>query len=361
MPEDMDGSAFGLGALDTEPTDGSEGMDSLEDEPQAGEPGTPPPAETLPEAPAPDDDREVPQPVVDEGEEDYPQAPAAQEEQTPAEAEAPQPGQEGYRWGGRFDDPVALDQAYRALQREYTTDHQERLAMGSKLAQMEMALQQLGPVLQQIATRQSEGDEDDPQVQLARFLDQAVNQRVQQAVEPLQRSQAAAQEQAAETAAIQAFASAHPELTPDGEEDLALATMTNVLQLDRSNPEALEIGLEAVRDPALAMVLRATPELVDSDEGMDYARVQARLLAPQMGLSAQAPGGPGTQMAGHPQSAQQTSQVTERRRQAATVERGSSRTPSQAPATANEKDEFDDAMEAHKGIGEGSAFFGSLK
>lgn len=275
------------------------------------------------------------------------------EEEGQAEQTAPETEQQPEpMYAGRFprseEGLKQFERSYKELQTAFQQAREEGLENGSRVAQMEMALAQLGPVLKELQQR-TMPEEEREQNELAEYIQNIINQSVEARVAPLQYQQQQERAQGAEQAAIAAFAAAHTDIEPNSAEDIELQKFVQATSIDRTNLESLEIALEAVRDPALRMVLEDRPHLIDTDESLEYARAQAKLLAPQLGLA------PGTQGTGT--GAAQQGQAGARR-QAAHVETGGTGAPSQAPGT-KKGDEMDEAMASWKEGRRASVIFGS--
>lgn len=226
------------------------------------------------------------------------------------------PSDEEKKYAGRYQSVEDLEYGYKNIQRLHTRTSEQLRAEQLRRQQLEAALEQVAPLLQQ---RQQAGQEVpntdqydiyDPNV-LQRLIDQRVAEGTQQTVEALQQQQVAA----SIDGAITQFRQAHPDVQPgtpldeqiaqavlefqtDGDgnlnhdlfpvtpENLEVAyTLTRderlgdmVRELDLiPSSENLDIAREALANPALAEVLTAEPELLDTDAGLNHARRLANL------------------------------------------------------------------------------------
>jgi hypothetical protein len=120
---------------------------------------------------------------------------------------------------------------------------------------------------------------------LMQLADQAAAAKVAPMQQQLEAAKAEQEAQAAYNAqvgAIQQFRQKHPEVAPNSDEDNRHAEVFKQMQDDPQiqmqwNEDTLEIALEASRDPDLYAIIRANPALIDTDEGLEYARWQATL------------------------------------------------------------------------------------
>jgi hypothetical protein len=319
------GETFRLGALGAEmeePQDEGEGDPLLEGLEQ------PPPAPPEPE-PEPEPEGEGEPEPQKEGEEEPQPAPAAEEEE------------------GEVD----WEKRYKDTQATYTRQRQEMIEKDTRLAQLEAFSQQAAPILRQVLQQQQQAPapsdpEEAEQQQAYQALQQLIRQEVQAGMRPAQQQAKFERENAEKVAAIVAYRQSENAIKPGSDEDYELAAVVKSLNLDVSADGSLQIAAEAVRDSNLRAVLNANPALIDSDETMDYARTQAKLLA-----SVNAPQGSGTTPpAGSEQQGGQTRRV-------AHVETGGTG----APVAASDKpiDEMEEAIRAYKKDreGTGSIFF----
>lgn len=112
---------------------------------------------------------------------------------------------------------------------------------------------------------------------LAQRSAQAETQTVQQQLMQNQQQQQQLQAQQTLQATVQGFFAAHPEVIQGSETDTRLGNLVGELDLDPSNPDALEAAYELVQDPDLELYVRANPHLVDTEAGMAHARNQVAL------------------------------------------------------------------------------------
>lgn len=309
MPDGTpDGSAFGYPVTMSRP----EGPDPLSDD-VAG-------PEQQPEA---------------SGEPQEPQRPYEPEPQ-PTEPEAQQQPEEGQQlYAGRYQSVEDLEKGYKEAQGQFTRQqqeiarqNQELLALRGQQAQTNQLLQELVPYFQgQVA-------EADPEAAERMKLLQEMQPIIQQQVAPLQQQLAAQQAETAAVQVISSFRQRHPDVVAGSQQDYEVAQIVEQLDLVTTDGDALDIAYEAWTDPALRRVLVAQPQLVDTDEGMAYARLQARqMFGPQPTPTANgAPAAPAQQLSAPPQTA--------------FVETGGPGAP--APAASNQArgDEFDEAFDA---------------
>jgi hypothetical protein len=323
--------------------------DLAPDEPEASVIEAPP---ETPEVVEPDPDS-LPD-TEEEPEEEAEEATEAQEEppeeDEPAE-ETPEPLILGrYR---STDDLVTAYQEVRGLQQRTAQQISERDAeleeMKALLAQAAQALQQQqGPAQpdpQLVQWAENQGIDPASLPVLMQLADQAAAAKVAPMQQQLEAAKAEQERQAeynAQVSAIQAFRNKHPEVTPNSEEDNRHAEVFKAMQEDPQiqlqwNEDTLEIALEASKDPDLYAIIRANPALIDTDEGLDYARWQATLKK-------------GTQTAQTQAQQKQTKQARQAAARKAHVETGSV-----APgATPEEEDVVDIAFNLSK---KDSAFF----
>lgn len=278
-----DGSALGLHSVEPPP---DSGPDPLVDEPSTQEQ----------EAPSTTDrpwDRQEPQ---------------AEQEVAPAPE-----GDGAERYG---------EDAYKKLQAAWTRDRQALLSMEQRQTQTEQVLEAMAPYMREMLSSQDPAFAQ--QYQLSEELKPFVDAQVQPIREQLEMQN---QQMEAERV-VTGFRSAHPDVAPGSQQDYEMSQVVQELGLRALNPESLEIGYEAWANPALRTVLRAVPTLIDTDEGMAYARLQAQQLT---GSPAGTPGQQQPRQAGP----------------GAFVETGGSGAPVRAaPGQRAAHDEFDDAFDA---------------
>lgn len=255
----------------------------------------------------------------DEQDEEYeaPEAPAAEE--------APPPVEEPRLYAGRYGTTEALEKGYSELQAEYTRDHQARLALEQRQQQVEAILQGLVPMLEQQLAQQ------DPEALEQYRAQQAIAEQArivaEQQVAPIREEMEFQRQQSQVEQLVSQFRARHPDAGPGTQMDRAVVGATQELGLNAANLDSLEVAYEAVKDPWFKQVVKANPVLVESNEGIAYARIQARLLE---GLA-------GT---GQPAPQRQASQG-----QPAYVETGEGGAPAKAAST--QYDEFDEALDAY--------------
>jgi hypothetical protein len=341
----------------------------------------------------------VPQPA--EGAEQ----PTAEEPSAPSEP-TEQPAPEGFL-GGKYKTPEELEAAARNYISRNTRYFEENRQLKSELDQYRQALEQLAPIAREHFQRRQRQQAqpqapsmdsileiDDPEKQrqalqnaINAAADQAVQRRVQEQVQPIYEQQQQAFEAQREQE-IRAFYEAHPDHERNSEADQEIGEY--FLQLRRelsehedpidaemdeeafpltrdnlevlyqavSNPkvrdffdsfglvpqaELIEIAEEVGQNPRLERILRAMPDLMETEEGMELARQQAA--------------SPTLQSAQQNQEAEQA-QTAEAARRAAFSETGGTGAPVQtAPGQTPERDWLDDALDLGKER-QGSVFFG---
>jgi hypothetical protein len=184
-------------------------------------------------------------------------------------------------------------QEVRGLQQRTAGQIQEKDAeleeMKALLAQAAQALQaQQGPQQpdpQLVQWAENQGIDPASLPVLMQLADQAAAAKVAPMQQQLEAAKAEQEAQAAYNAqvgAIQQFRQKHPEVAPNSDEDNRHAEVFKQMQDDPQiqmqwNEDTLEIALEASRDPDLYAIIRANPALIDTDEGLEYARWQATL------------------------------------------------------------------------------------
>lgn len=221
------------------------------------------------------------------------------------------PAQEAARkLAGRYNSVEDLEAGYKNIQRLQSRTSEQLRAEAARRAELEAAFQQIAPLLQQQQQDVNPADIYDPAV-LQRIIDQRVAQGTQQATQAFQQQQVAQ----AISGAVDSFRAAHPEVAPGTPVDETIAQVVLEFQTDPEgnlnhdlfpvtvenlevayeltrnerlgdmvreldlipNPENLDIAREALSNPALADVLMAEPELLDSDAGLAHARRLANL------------------------------------------------------------------------------------
>jgi type II secretory pathway pseudopilin PulG len=286
-----------------------------------------------------------------------PEAPetAAPAESPPAEALAPPagPGEEGYRWAAKYEDPQQLEQGYRELNARYTQLTQSQAerdrAAAQRINELEIGLQNALPYIQAgMAAQQGVGpggtptlrpeevDFDDPE-QLNTFLEAKIAERMQPILNQMQQQSQAQQYQTAQQQymgaaeqAITSFRTDHPDVAGTAVED----EMANIIQqfgLDLRDREQIDFAYSIWQNPAVGDAVRASPVRATSPQG----RREALMLAPQ--FAAPVNGGPAP-TAGRG--------VKRARPVAAYVETGGTGAPvAGAPGERREKDAFDEVLD----------------
>jgi len=236
--------------------------------------------------------------------EETPAAPEAEEEAPATEEQEEEPAQEEVRrWAGKYTSPEELEKGYRELRDLWrrTSERakvyeQQNASILNKARELEHTLQQVMPMVQQ-ATAQRQAPQYDefgnpvtpPQPQLApqqtqAYIDQMVAKRMQEMQGQMYQQANAAAERNAALRAVRDFYERHQIEENDDVDSALFETVTTLNDawsdgdLDISNPDSLEIALEATNRPALRKVLELNPSYVDSDAGMELARFQASLL-----------------------------------------------------------------------------------
>lgn len=274
------------------------------------------------------------------------------------------------------------DQGYRNLQRMYSREQVARQAEAERREQLEAALRQMAPLLQQQAQQyqpEVEFDPFDPN-SVAAYIESQVVERTTEA----QQAQMAAlqQQQFAESVngAIASFRQEHPEVAPGSDLDESVAGIMLELQTvtpgERPDPElfpvstenlsyalelaqnpalyeavidldllpdseTIQLAKEALANPALYQELKAQPELLDNDVGIEVARRRANLP----GVVQQAAAA-GVSNARNPQAMKQR----------AHVETGGTGAPAAGAPGAQPQDEMDEAILAWRGQRSDSIF-----
>lgn len=285
---------------------------------------------------------------------------AVGEVEAPTDGEA-QPTQGETLYMGRYRTPEEVVAAYKNVQRLEARTRQEKEAAEARAAQYEAALRQVATRLQ----AQEEVDEygqpqqPDPQ-QLQQWMQQQAVQAQRQAQEQVLASQV--------TSEIDSFRSTYTDVTPGSDLDQMMAHIITDYQTDnegrqdhqnfpvtrqnlevayvlaRNAPlydmmqeldlipteENLRVAQEATANPAFAQVLKAMPDLVETDEGLAYARQQAQM--PAVVATAQ----------------QQARPNPQAQRKAAFVETGGTGAPAQGAPGKRPMDEVDQAIAAYR-------------
>lgn len=294
-----EGSALGLSVPSETPDADDPLLEGLETD-----------APETPEAPAPSTERYRDKEALAEG-----GAPDASQEAQEGPQGAVEPQTERYG-----------EEAYKKLQGAYTRDHQALLAQQAELASQKQILESMAPYMQRMLAEQDPAFAEQLQMQ------QNIQPFVDQAVQPIQAQLEAQNQQMEAERIVSSFRAAHPDVAAGSEADREMAQTMSELGLRVQNPDSLEIGYEATRNPALRYMLKANPALIDTDEGMAYARFQAQTAAQQNGSPMATP---------TPQQQQAPAQ------QKAFVETGGSGAPVRAaPGARGAHDEFDEAYDS---------------
>lgn len=270
------GQGFGLGEIPFE------GPDPLEDapEPEASE------ATLEPEAPEPEGPPETPEVEAPEGEQPEPEAAEAEQPAPEAEVET-----EGPPEGEQPPAPeVNWQDRYSALRDRQRKTAEERNRAVEYAQQVEASLRELMASRQQ-SNGQQPDFEDDP----ARATEAIVAARLAEERQRWQAEQQTAEVRQAAQSALTKFREAHPEIQPDSPDEDPIGEVfrdMNIFEdggLVRTDEGIFEDAYAVSKDPNLQEVLRATPELWDTPEGMKIARAQATLLASPQATTQRAP------------------------------------------------------------------------
>jgi hypothetical protein len=281
---------------------------------------------------------------MEQGSETTPEASEPSEPLRPYEAQTTEPQSEPQvkaetegeqLLAGRFKDITELEKAYKEAQgwgtrqqQQLLAQQQEMLALRRQSEETQKLLGELVPYFQQQVVA------EDPEAAERMALLQELQPLIQQQVEPMRQQLAAEQAKVQAERIVAEFRQKHPDVPAGGREDFEVAQVVQELNLVHSDPEALDIAYEAWKDPSLRTVLRANPALIDTDEGMTYARAQARALFGSSG------GGAAT-------SSQATPGMTPSQpARQAFVETGGTGTPASAAPGKRSGDEFDEAFDA---------------
>ncbi len=285
-----DGSAFGS-SFDKEML--ASFLDEPEEDlgtPDEETPETPPEPEVEPAL------DEVPEEEVPE-EEEPEEATAEIAVEEAVEPEEPSPEEPGEPLLlGRYKTPEELVKAHQELKSLQERVSQESNAKDKQIEEMQALLKQAAEALQgpkqpeapdPALIRWAEENGLDPSILpvLQQMADQSAQQRIAPMQEQIETQKAEAERQAeynAQIAAVQEFRTKHPEVEPNSDEDNRHAEVFSAMREDPSimlqwSPETLEIAYEAAKDPDFYSIIRANPALIDTDEGLEYARWQATL------------------------------------------------------------------------------------
>ena len=258
-------------------------------------------------------------------------------EQAGQESGEQPPGEGERRFAGKYDTVEALESAYNEAQSWGTRASQEAAELRRahdqqqrEIAEMRQVLEAVAPsiIQQQIA----ENPELEEQLRQAQAMQQLVDQRVApyaQRIEELQQREAAQAEETQLALRVGQWRQ-RTGVQPGTPEDVALANAVKALDLNITDAEtghlALDLALEASRDPNLLQVLRVNPHWIEIEGGIEEARRMAAARA------ATAPAAQGNGSA--PQQ-----------RWSAYVETGGQSAPTSG-APGGGKDEFDEAIAA---------------
>jgi hypothetical protein len=277
-PEAAEGSGFGFPVIESGFWDDTETDPSLgpavveapeEQDPPAEVEETEPEAadtETLPwEAPP----EETPEVAAD-----------AENAEAPAEEQPGTPEEEGTTsdeprmYAGKFGTVEDLERGYAESTAWATRASQENGQLRTELANAVQLVQQMAPIVQQKLI------EDNPELEDQFRVQEAVQQQLRPMQERQQQEQAAAQMRQTLEHTVGQFRASHPDLVPNSPLDYAWAQTFQDLQLPPTHPVAQEIAYEATKDPGLKKVLKANPHWMQTQEGMEMARSEARRLFP---------------------------------------------------------------------------------
>lgn len=299
-------------------------------------------------------------------------AEGAQQSESDDQTQTAPPAAEGEqgtpKLAGRYDKVEDLEKGYLGISREKARFESRAARAEAEAARYRQALEQAAPYLQQAAGQQQPGqqaptfDPNDP-ASVQAYIDQRLaqgQQTIQQ--QAMQQAQTATIQQAAEE-----FMTAHPDVEPDSELDLAIGEVLQEFRKDsegnerlelfpitRDNLElayelakdealkqtfldldltprrdTLEIAKKAAANPALKQVFIANPTAIDTDEGVAWAEQLAAL--PGMYANAAQRGAAPTR---------------EQMLKAAHVETGSTGAPVAAAPGSTQKDEVDEMVDA---------------
>lgn len=260
----------------------------------------------------------------EEGQPSEEQPPVAETEQPKAEEETPP-----RKIFGRFDSEEQAEASYKSMQALQKRTAERANALETQLSEAMGYLKKVAPVIQQLNQQQQQPvqavpenfDPSDPQ-QLQQFVNQQVEQGVQaklaQLVPQLQQETQQAQTQQQVRQVVTQFQSEVPDFyegsdtwnqmdevirgfqrTENGRIDVnqfpltlenlrlthrlvsdpALYQAVEDLYVDPTDPVVLAHVEEASKNPTLLRVLKATPDWVRTQEGMDLARSTARAQA----------------------------------------------------------------------------------
>ena len=264
--------------------------------------------------------------VADETEDQPSEEEAPESEETEEEEEEPS-AEEAPLIFGRFKSIEDAEASYKHMQALQKRTAEEAASIRSKAQraeELEKFFTQVRPVLEQLKNQRRQPqvppdfDPSDPQ-QIDQYVNQLVEQRMKavegQFEQKLTKSQIEQQRQA-EYLAAQDFWRAHPDAAPETEVDIEIGNIVRELRRDeqgQEHPDAfpltrenLEIAYslavqpqlremveslrldptddiimqratEAIENPQMTKVLKANPDWITTEEGMDMARQHAAL------------------------------------------------------------------------------------
>lgn len=322
-----------------------------------------------------DEDQEQDQPGATEDLTSYPDTDEPEPEGTPGGLAAPAPEeplvtpgttpseieQETERLAGIYETVPELENGYRSLQGAFTRVSQDfRRAESDREADRQAMADLEGRYDELVELIQQREAENDPEFAERLAQAQAVRAAVDERLGPIEESDRARQEQFAQEQeqyqaqqqaafAVQAFQSRHPEVVPNGPEDVALAAAFRELRgagvpLDVRSTDHIEIALEAARNPNLKAELMFSPGAVNVPNGIDVLRQRS-------GATIAATGGT-------PQGTRPPAQGVAGRRPSAHVEVGSGGAPV-VTAPGKQPDEFTEAMDWYEKEYRKGPLFGS--
>jgi len=200
---------------------------------------------------------------------------------------------------GKYKDLEAAQKGYdnlRDLQRrtaerasQYEREHDFLLERAKEL---EATLQQAIPYIQQLEQARAQADPyaEAPQassVITPQQVDLITQMRVQEQRQAWEAERQQQEQLASQREAVNVFLEAHPELEEGSELDNELYEAYTALngaweradtEVNLGDPATLEILLETTKNPELLKILQMRPEYIDTDEGMQLARLEAAML-----------------------------------------------------------------------------------
>lgn len=300
-------------------------------------------------------------------------------EEVPANAAQPEAS------GTEQPEGIEHDPRFKNLRRLQNQQAEELKATRMRAAQMEQALQQVAPLLNQNQAQQTEFDPFDPE-SVARFIEQQVHERTQQQAQVFTRQQSAAQMRQEIDQTVSAFRQENPDVAEGSELDQRVAavmldiqtpddgdrpdvnlypvTLDNlriakqlaleptlyqaVVDLDLlPDEETVQIARDALANPALYEEFKAQPELLDSEHGIRAAYRRA-------GMAAQIKSLPGQVQEAAARGVK--SAMPARMRQQAYVETGGTGAPASSAPGQRAGDDFDEVVDVYRKSSSGSVF-----